>query len=124
MLAGSSCASKRPAATSPASTTTPPVPPTVGGPLIAPKTSSVQDAQYYTDLAEVDPGLATYVNTYGDTALQALITDGAAFCAFLKRGTGIDDAMASVVEGANGVEPQTHLPQNITTYNAIDAVAL
>jgi len=57
-------------------------------------------------------------------ALQALLTDGSAFCAFLKRGGGVDDAMESVVIGARSVESQTHLPKSVTTFNAIDAVAL
>jgi hypothetical protein len=56
--------------------------------------------------------------------LQALLTDGAAFCAFLNQGGGIDNAMESVVIGANSVEPKTHLPRSITTFNAIDAAAL
>jgi hypothetical protein len=59
-----------------------------------------------------------------EVALQALLTDGSAFCAFLKRGGGVDDAMESVVIGARSVESQTHLPKSVTTFNAIDAVAL
>jgi len=93
-------------------------------PLSAPKTTPAQDAQYFEDLARADPALATYVQTQGDIALRALLTDGSAFCAFLQRGGGIDTAMASLVEGANTVESQTHLPSNVTTFNAIDAVAL
>ena len=42
----------------------------------------------------------------------------------MDRGGGIDNAMESVVIGANSVEPQTHLPRSITTFNAIDAAAL
>lgn len=75
-------------------------------------------------LAEVDPSLGTYVNAEGNTALRALITDGAAFCGFLQRGGGIDNAMESVVIGARGVEARTHLPLTVATFNAIDAVAL
>ena len=55
---------------------------------------------------------------------RALLTDGSAFCAFLPRRGGIDEAMTSLVAGANSVEAQTHLPATVTTYNTIDAVAL
>lgn len=92
--------------------------------LLVPKTSAVQDGQYFTDLAKADPGLATYVQTDGNVALRALLTDGSAFCAFLQSGGGIDNAMAEVVIGAKSVEPQTHLPSTVTTFNAIDAVSL
>jgi hypothetical protein len=98
--------------------------PTTGGPLVAPKTTTTQDAQYFTDLARADPDLSSYVNHYGNVALKALITDGSAFCAFLARGGGIDNAMSSVVIGANSVKDQTHLPSSVATFNAIDAVAL
>jgi hypothetical protein len=101
-----------------------PDPATTAGPLIAPETTTAQDSQYFEYLAEADPSLSTYVNTQGNVALQALLTDGAAFCGFLHRGGGIDNAMDSVVIGAKSVEAQTHLPSNITTFNAIDAVAL
>ncbi len=109
-----------PAASSDVATTAP----LAGGPLVAPQTTSTQDALYFQDLARVDPSLATYVDREQGVALKALITDGSAFCAFLRRGGGIDNAMESVVIGANGVESQTHLPSSITTWNAIDAVAL
>ena len=99
-------------------------PTTASGPLQAPKTTPTQDAAYFTDLAKVDPDLSTYVNSEQSVALQALLTDGAAFCAFLKRGGDIDNAMESVVIGANSVESQTHLPASVKTYNSIDAVAL
>ncbi len=92
--------------------------------LLVPKTSSVQDGQYFTDLAKADPGLATYVQSDGNLALRALLTDGSAFCALLQSGGGIDNAMAEVVIGAKSVEPQTHLPSTVTTFNAIDAVSL
>lgn len=92
--------------------------------LLVPKTSSVQDGRYFTDLAKADPGLATYVQADGNVALRALLTDGSAFCAFLQGGGGIDNAMAAVVIGAKSVEPQTHLPSTMTTFNAIDAVSL
>jgi hypothetical protein len=92
--------------------------------LVAPKVSATQDSQYFEDLATVDPSLSSYVDSEQGVALQALLTDGAAFCAFLKRGGGIDNAMESVAIGANSVESQTHLPASVQTYNAIDAVAL
>jgi hypothetical protein len=93
-------------------------------PLAAPKTSAAQDGQYFTYLAEADPALSSYVQAQSNVALRALLTDGAAFCAFLGRGGGIDDAMAAVVIGAKTVEAQTHLPSSVKTFNAIDAVAL
>ncbi|MGP8207406.1 MAG: hypothetical protein ACLQVK_15360 [Acidimicrobiales bacterium] len=92
--------------------------------ISAPRTSPAQDGQYFTDLAKSDPGLATYVQTEGNVALRALLTDGSAFCAFLQTGGGIDNAMASVVIGARSVEPRTHLPSTVATFNAIDAVSL
>jgi len=116
LAGGCSSSAHRPAAAGPSTT--------VAGPLVAPRTTPTQDALYFQDLAKADPSLATYVNTEQGLALEALITDGSAFCAFLKRGGGIDDAMASVVTGANSVESQTHLPASVATYNAIDASAL
>ncbi len=92
--------------------------------ITAPKTSTAQDGEYFTDLAKADPGLATYMQAEGNVALRALLTDGSAFCAFLQTGGGLDDAMASVVIGARSVERQTHLPSTVTTFNAIDAVSL
>ena len=92
--------------------------------ISAPRTSAAQDGQYFMDLAKADPGLATYVQTEGNVALRALLTDGSAFCAFLQTGGGIDNAMASVVIGARSVEAQTHLPSTVRTFNAIDAVSL
>ena len=94
------------------------------GPLEAPKTSSLEDVNYFNDLAKVDPGLATYVNTWSDVALRALITDGSAFCAFLDRDKSVDDAMTSLVMGARSIESQSHLPMSVKTFNAVDAVAL
>jgi hypothetical protein len=94
------------------------------GPLVAPRASYAQDTDYFQDLAKVDPSLTSYVESKQGVALQALLTDGAAFCAFLKRGGGVDDAMESVVIGANSVESRTHLPESVTTFNALDAVAL
>jgi len=97
---------------------------TQSAPLSAPKTSPAQDAQYFADVAQADSALASYIQTQGNVALQALLTDGSAFCAFLQRGGGIDNAMASVVIGARTLESQTHLPSTVTTFNTIDAVAL
>ena len=75
-------------------------------------------------VTEVDPVLATYVQKQGNVALRALLTDGSAFCAFLQRGTGIDNALAAVAIGARGEEAKTHLPLSVTTFNSIEAVAL
>jgi hypothetical protein len=98
--------------------------PTTAGPLVAPRTSYAQDTLYFQDLAKVDPGLSSYVDSTEGVALQALLTDGAAFCAFLKRGGGVDNAMESVVIGARSLESKTHLPTSVATFNAIDAVSL
>jgi hypothetical protein len=106
----------RPAASAPATT--------VAGRLEAPKATATEDDAYFRDLAIVDQSLTTYVGSEQGVALRALLTDGAAFCAFLNRGGGIDNAMESVVIGANSVEAQTHLPRNVATFNAIDATAL
>lgn len=72
----------------------------------------------------VDPALATYEQKEGNVALRALLTDGSAFCAFLQRGKGIDNTLASVAVGARGDEAKTHLPLSVTTFNTIEAVAL
>jgi hypothetical protein len=93
-------------------------------PLVPPKTSPVEDARYLTDVAKADPNLATYVDQQRNVALQAMLTDGTAFCAFLRRGGGIDDALLNVAAGARSVESQTHLPSGVATFNAIEAVAL
>ena len=42
-----------------------------------------------------------------------MLTDGAAFCAFLRRGGGIDSALTEVALGAHSVESQTHLPADV-----------
>jgi predicted solute-binding protein len=42
----------------------------------------------------------------------------------LNRDKDIDTAMVSVAVGARQVEPQTHLPLSVTTFNAVDSVAL
>lgn len=93
-------------------------------PLVAPKTSPTQDARYLTDVTKADSHLATYVEQQGNVALQAMLTDGAAFCAFLQRGGGIDDALVNVAAGARSVASQTHLPSGVATFNAMEAVAL
>ncbi len=77
-----------------------------------------------TDVTEADPALATYVQTQGNVALRALLTDGSAFCAFLQRDGGVDNAMVDLAVGAKSVEAQTHLPTSVTTFNAVEAVAL
>jgi hypothetical protein len=92
--------------------------------LIAPKTSPAQDVRYLTDVAKADSDLATYVQQKGNVALKAMLTDGTAFCAFLRRGGGIDNALLNVAAGATSVEAQTHLPSGVATFNAIEAVAL
>jgi hypothetical protein len=123
LLGAAGCSSPGPADPTPAG---PPAsaPTTLGGPLQAPKTSPAQDTLFFTDLARADPSLSDYVNANGNVALQALLTDGSAFCAFLKRDGTIDGAMTSVATGARGVESQTHLPLSVQTFNAIDSVAL
>lgn len=93
-------------------------------PLQGPNASALQEVQYLTDAAEADPTLASYLQTNGDVATHALLTAGAAFCAFLQRGGGLDNAMVSVAVGARGVESQTHLPTTVTTFNTVEAVAL
>ncbi len=94
------------------------------GTLSAPKASAAQDGQFLSDVTEADPALVSYEKKSGDVALRSLLTDGSAFCAFLSRDRDIDAAMVSVAEGARQVEPQTHLPLSVTTFNAVDAVAL
>jgi hypothetical protein len=93
-------------------------------PLVGPKTTPSQDASYLADVAKADPALGTYIQERGNVALRALLTDGAAFCAFLRRGGGIDSAILSVAAGAKSVAATTHLPSSIATYNTMEAVAL
>jgi hypothetical protein len=93
-------------------------------PLRSPKTTAVKDSHYLLDVARADPTLGTYVQQRGNVALRALLTDGAAFCAFLRRGGGIDNALTSVAIGARSVESRTHLPMKVATFNAMEAVAL
>jgi hypothetical protein len=98
--------------------------PTIAKPLKAPRASVASDAQFLSDVTEVDPALLTYEKKTGNLALRSLLTDGSAFCAFLNRDSDIDSAMVSVAVGAREVESQTHLPLSVTTFNAVDAVAL
>lgn len=98
--------------------------PTTLMPLQSPNVTPSQESQYLTDVMEADSTLATYAQDQGNVALRALLTDGSAFCAFLQRGGGLDNAMVSVAIGARGVESQTHLPSTVATFNTIEAVAL
>lgn len=84
----------------------------------------MQDAQYFTEVGEADPTLATYEQKEGNVALRALLTDGSAFCALLTRGGGIDQALVSEAVGTRSQEAQTHLPLSVTTYNTMESVAL
>ena len=92
--------------------------------MSAPRDSVAQDGQYLTEVTEADPALVTYEKSDGNVALRSLLTDGSAFCAFLQRDGDIDGAMVSVAEGAQQDESKTHLPLSVTTFNAVDAVAL
>jgi hypothetical protein len=92
--------------------------------LVPPKTTFAQDAKFFTDVTELDPALATYEQKQGNLALRALLTDGSAFCALLRRGGGIDKALVAEAEGARSTEAQTKLPMSVTTFNTIEAVAL
>jgi hypothetical protein len=105
----------------PAATT---VPAGSDAPLQAPPTSPQQDSNFLSDVVKADPTLAGYAQQYGDTAARTLLTDGSAFCAFLLRGGGVDQALVSLAIGARGVENQTHLPLGVTTFNTIEATAL
>jgi hypothetical protein len=92
--------------------------------LTAPRDSVAQDGQFLAEVTEADPTLVTYEKSGGNVALRSLLTDGSAFCAFLQRDGNIDGAMVSVAEGAQQDESETHLPLSVTTFNAVDAVAL
>jgi hypothetical protein len=111
-------------ASSDPNTTSTTLAPRTSGPLAAPKASVAQDAQYLSEVSEADPALATYEKKSGNVALRSLLTDGSAFCAFLNRDRDMDTAMVSVVVGARQVESASHLPMTVTTFNAVDAVAL
>lgn len=93
-------------------------------PLTAPKTTFAQDTRYFTDVTEADPALVAYEQKHRNVALQALLTDGSAFCALLKRGGGIDQALVAEAEGARRTESHTSLPLSVTTFNTIESVAL
>jgi hypothetical protein len=125
-LLGASCGSSASEGT--ATTTPTGTPQTTAGPtaptLKVPKTTPSQDNEYLADVAKADPALATYVQNQGNVALRAMLTDGAAFCAFLHRGGGIDNALVSVAVGAKSVESQTQLPETVATFNSMEAVAL
>jgi len=86
--------------------------------------SVVADGKFLAEVTEADPSLANYEKKSGNVALRSLLTDGSAFCSFLKSDGDIDDAMVSVVAGAQQVEAETKLPMSVTTFNAVDAVAL
>ena len=93
-------------------------------PLQAPRTSAAQDTKFFTDVAEADPKLAAYEHKEENVALRALLTDGSAFCALLKRGGDLNDVLVEEATGARGTESQTHLPLSVTTFNTIESVAL
>jgi hypothetical protein len=92
--------------------------------LHPPKTTTAQDARYLTDVAQADADLVSYVNKYGNGALQGMLTDGLAFCAFLRGGGGIDNALVNEAVGARADEKHTHLPLNVHTFNTIESLAL
>jgi len=93
-------------------------------PLSPPKTTYAQDTKYFTEVTEADPALITYQQKQGNVALRALLTDGSAFCALLKRSRQIDEALVAEADGARSTEAQTKLPLSVTTFNTIEAVAL
>jgi hypothetical protein len=98
-------------------------PPTTGV-STGPTGSVIADGKFLAEVSEADPSLASYEKKSGNVALRALLTDGTAFCSFLKSDGDIDDAMVSVVTGAQQEESTTKLPMSVTTFNAVDAVAL
>lgn len=93
-------------------------------PLRAPKTTVEQDSKFFSEVTEADPSLENYEQKQGNVALEALLTDGAAFCALLKHGGGIDQALVAEAQGVRDTETQTSLPLSVTTFNAIESVAL
>src|SRR5579863_9244911 len=97
------------------STTLPTSAPSTLAPLQAPRSTDAQDAQFLTDVTEVDPSLTSYEKKSGNVALRSLLTDGSAFCDFLYRDRSIDSAMVSVVVGARHVESRTRLPMSVAT---------
>jgi len=96
----------------------------VDAPLVGPKTTPAQDTQFITDVTKADSNLATYAQQQGDVALQAMLTDGTGFCAFLRRDGSIDQAILDTAVGAKSLESQTHLPYSVATFNTLEAVAL
>lgn len=121
---GSSARSSAVGATTSTPTSTPAAASSPASPLSAPKTSPAEDALFLTDVTKADPALASYEQTEGTVALRALLTDGSTFSAFLQQGGGVDNALVDLAVGARSVEEQTHLPSSVTTFNAIEAVAL
>ena len=93
-------------------------------PLSAPRTSISQDELFFSDVTEADPSLASYEKVHGNVALRALLTDGTAFCALVRRDRTIDQALVDEATGARGTEAQTGLPLSVRTFNTIEAVAL
>jgi hypothetical protein len=104
--------------TSPSTSTTPTTRGSAAGPSVA------QDAQFLSEVSEADPALSNYERTSGNVALRSLLTTGSAFCAFLGRDRDMDTAMVAVVVGARQAEKESRLPMTVTTFNAVDAVAL
>ena len=66
----------------------------------------------------------SYVNQYGNGALHGMLADGLAFCAFLRRGGGIDNALVNEAVGARADEKRTHLPLTVHTFNTLESMAL
>jgi len=124
VLIGNSDGTKTPASSPTTVSPSQPNSPTPAKSLTARSASVASDALFLSEVTEVDPGLVTYEKEFGNVALRSLLTDGSAFCAFLDSDRDIDTAMVSVVVGARHVEVQTHLPLSVTTFNAVDSVAL
>ena len=53
-----------------------------------------------------------------------MLTDGTAFCAFLRRGGGIDNALTEVAPGRTAWRPRRICPSTCNTFNTIESVAL
>ena len=75
-------------------------------------------------MAKADSDLVTYVQQDVNVALRAMLTDGAAFCAFLRQGGGIDTARTNEALGAHSVESETHVPLSVHTFNNLESVAM
>jgi hypothetical protein len=106
------------------STSTPAAALPARGPLSAPRVSATDEEQFFKDVTESDSVLATYVSDNGSIALKTLLTNGSAFCAFLARSRGIDDAMVALAIGAKSADKTAQLPSTVATFNAIEASAL